>query len=113
MERPELDDLLETIKSVVLDEARRGGVEVKDVILFGSRARGDYREDSDWDVLIVVDDSTGKEGVGRLRFRVYRRLAGMKIYCDVVVVRESYYRGHRDVVGTVAYYASLEGRSLG
>ena len=25
------------------------------VILFGSRARGDAREDSDWDVLILLD----------------------------------------------------------
>jgi len=24
--------------------------------LFGSRARGDFREDSDWDILILVDD---------------------------------------------------------
>ena len=26
-----------------------------EVILFGSRARGDARKDSDWDVLIIVD----------------------------------------------------------
>ena len=29
------------------------------VILFGSRARGDAREDSDWDVLILVDKERG------------------------------------------------------
>lgn len=27
-----------------------------EVYLFGSRARGDYRQDSDWDVLILVDN---------------------------------------------------------
>ncbi len=26
-----------------------------DAFLFGSRARGDYRPDSDWDILILVD----------------------------------------------------------
>jgi predicted nucleotidyltransferase len=26
-----------------------------DVILFGSRARGDYRDESDWDVLVLTD----------------------------------------------------------
>lgn len=27
------------------------------VYLFGSRARGDFRPDSDWDIMILVDDS--------------------------------------------------------
>ncbi len=31
------------------------GSRVRDIILFGSRARGDYREWSDYDVLIIVD----------------------------------------------------------
>lgn len=26
-----------------------------DVVLFGSRARGDFREDSDWDLLVLLD----------------------------------------------------------
>ena len=26
-----------------------------DVLLFGSRARGDYKEDSDWDILVLTD----------------------------------------------------------
>ncbi len=27
-----------------------------EAFLYGSRARGDYRPDSDWDILILVDD---------------------------------------------------------
>ena len=34
-------------------EAARLGIAVEKVILFGSRARGDYRPDSDWDILVV------------------------------------------------------------
>lgn len=30
------------------------------VYLYGSRARGEAREDSDWDILIVTDDSVDK-----------------------------------------------------
>jgi len=33
------------------------GERVRQLILFGSRARGDAREGSDYDVLLVVDDS--------------------------------------------------------
>ncbi len=31
------------------------GVIVKDIFLFGSRARGDNKNDSDWDILIVTE----------------------------------------------------------
>jgi len=33
---------------------KKYGIEIDKIILFGSRARGDYREDSDWDILIVT-----------------------------------------------------------
>lgn len=38
----------------------RGVFNLKKVLLFGSRARGDFLEDSDYDVLIVSDDFKGK-----------------------------------------------------
>lgn len=43
-------EFLAAIKSTVhsFDDAA-------EVILFGSRARGDYEEDSDWDILVLTD----------------------------------------------------------
>jgi predicted nucleotidyltransferase len=41
---------LNKIKAKVLQEDENASV-----ILFGSRARGDYREDSDWDVLVLIN----------------------------------------------------------
>ncbi len=35
--------------------ARRVAPMAKRIILFGSQARGDAREDSDWDVLVLLD----------------------------------------------------------
>lgn len=35
--------------------ARSVAPSAKRVLLFGSRARGDAREDSDWDVLVLLD----------------------------------------------------------
>ncbi len=38
------------------------GSSVKDVVLFGSRAKGNFTPDSDFDVLVVLDnDYSGKE----------------------------------------------------
>jgi predicted nucleotidyltransferase len=39
-----------------LIEAVRRHFSVVDLWLFGSRARGDHRPDSDWDLLVVVPD---------------------------------------------------------
>jgi len=40
----------------------RFGARVRELALFGSRARGEGDEESDVDVLVVVDDLTGAEG---------------------------------------------------
>ena len=43
----------------ILQEKIKNSIHAKDpralAYLFGSRARGDYRPDSDWDILILVD----------------------------------------------------------
>lgn len=39
----------------MIGESVRNADPTAEVILFGSRARGDARKDSDWDVLIIVN----------------------------------------------------------
>lgn len=104
--------LLQVIKDTIFSVARSEEVEVKNIILFGSRARGDYREDSDWDLLIVVSGSPDRRTIRRLQHQIYRRLAQNKVYCDVIVVSEEYYVKYRNVVGSIAYYAHLEGKLI-
>ena len=42
------------------------------IILYGSRARGDARVNSDWDILVIVDkDKTGLADFKRLCYPVY------------------------------------------
>ena len=36
------------------------GVNLKELVLFGSRARGDYRESSDYDCLIILSRKSGE-----------------------------------------------------
>ena len=52
-------DILSQIKQLgrkILPEDSR-------LLLYGSRARGDYHEDSDWDLLILLDDDYFGEDV--------------------------------------------------
>ena len=41
------------------------------VILFGSRARGNARKESDWDVLILIDSLNVDEAENRFRDKIY------------------------------------------
>src|ERR1700712_5433367 len=59
--RMDQEVFLNKIKEQVLKEDENASV-----ILFGSRARGDYREDSDWDILVL----TSKEVDGKLKRRI-------------------------------------------
>ena len=41
------------------------------VVLFGSRARGDARKDSDWDLLILIDSQNIREREDLFRDKIY------------------------------------------
>jgi len=41
-------------------------IDVKKIILFGSRARGDFREDSDFDLIVVSDEFEGVKSYERV-----------------------------------------------
>ena len=75
MAKPGVDrETLSLIRRVVLEEAEKLGVAVERIILFGSRARGEAREDSDWDILIVVRGEIGWRARRRLWRSIYNRL---------------------------------------
>lgn len=42
-----------------------------EVILYGSRARGDSHEESDWDFLVLVDGPVDDRRVDGIRHRIY------------------------------------------
>jgi hypothetical protein len=52
------------------------------IYLFGTRARGDHRPDSDFDLLIVTKDADGEAGFNY--DRAYAPICGLGVGCDVV-----------------------------
>lgn len=55
----------------------RAAYHPEEIWLFGSRARGDARPDSDWDVFVVVPDLTSDEDLDTLRAWKLQREAGI------------------------------------
>ncbi len=42
-----------------------------EIMLYGSRARGDFRAESDWDVLIIVEGEAGNEVEQKFRHALF------------------------------------------
>lgn len=60
------EDLLKKVK-----EALKEIEPSAEIYLYGSRARRDNREDSDWDFLILIDGIVDTARTDRIRYRLY------------------------------------------
>jgi len=104
-----MEDKLKAIKQVILDVASKHGVEVDRIILFGSRARGDYSEDSDWDILVVTREKLGVERKMKFWHDVYRRF-GFPV--DIIVVSKRTFDRFKDSKGFIYSYAVAQGKRI-
>jgi uncharacterized protein len=104
MERQFLEDILnETIRRIL------AVVPAKQVILFGSAARGEMHADSDIDLLVVVPSGLHRRKTAQ---NIYRNLIGLGFAADVIVVTEDDVRQFKDDPGMVIGPAVDEGRVL-
>lgn len=77
------------------------------ILLFGSRARGEAREGSDLDVLVIADSNV--PFVQRQAI-AYQAMTGRKFSLDLVVCTPEEFESARGVIGSAAYWADKEGR---
>jgi predicted nucleotidyltransferase len=79
------------------------------IILFGSRARGDARPDSDVDLLVVMP----VEGSRREKALDIRdTLRDIRLPMDIIVTTPESFRWRQRVVGTIEWPAVREGKIL-
>ena len=81
----------------------------KQIILFGSYARGDADDHSDIDLLVV--ERTVEDRYEEM-IRLNRALKGLAIPVDLLVVSEQEFDHRSATPGTVEYIARREGRVL-
>jgi len=78
------------------------------IVLFGSRARGDGREDSDYDLLVVVDEAANRRAMS---IAIRRSFEDLPVAADVVVATAEEADGR--IPGRpagVVYWALQDGR---
>jgi uncharacterized protein len=77
------------------------------VWLYGSRARGDARPDSDWDLFIVTPDATEERDLNPAVAGELRR--GCGVYADLIPCRASEFQEDRTVVNTLCNEVTCDG----
>ena len=100
------------ISDEVLNEMKRrlvDGFHPDKIILFGSQARGTADDRSDVDILVVCPVAGNRRA---LTLAMDRALWGLKLARDIVVLTPDQYQRDRQIPGTIARPASLEGRVL-
>ncbi len=75
--------------------------------LFGSQATGNQNEDSDYDVVILVDDSAKSEF--KSPTLAYRSLSGIKAAVDVLVWTEQEFQKRLHIPNSLPFKVIIEG----
>ena len=105
---PVTDGLLGAMVQAIVDE-----VDPERVVLFGSRGRGDERESSDVDLIVVEAEPFGPERSRRKELvRLYHALAGFRVPHDVLVFSHEDVDYWRDSLNHVLARALREGKVL-
>jgi predicted nucleotidyltransferase len=85
------------------------GIAVNKILLFGSRARGNYRLDSDWDFVVVTEKELLWGEKKEIWRAISRALAKHNISADILIKSQEQFDIDTDDKGKVTYYARHEG----
>jgi uncharacterized protein len=99
----------DTIRRMAVRIARR--FKPERIILFGSRARGDARADSDVDLLVVMPVQGSRRAV-QLEIRLALQHGFATVPTDVIVVTPGEYESDARIPGTIVRPAVREGKVL-
>lgn len=92
-----LQEIINRILQVIIPEK---------IILFGSRARGDYREDSDYDLLVI---KSGIQDEIKAAREIYKNFIGLDESVDVMVEKPETIEKNKNNPGYIYKNAMKEG----
>ncbi|MHB1680584.1 MAG: nucleotidyltransferase family protein [bacterium] len=105
-------EIINTAKQIIAEEIEKADYKVEAIYLFGSRARGDYKENSDWDFFAVADKDMVKEDMKIILRNIRRRMAINNISNNIIVKSKDIYENQKNDTGFLSYYVNKEGMDL-
>lgn len=101
------EDILNKLKEILFDLK----VEYSRILMFGSRARGDFNEDSDWDFMIIIKEPLDIKTRKELWFTIYKK---MHVYFpfisfDIILKDAESFEEEKNIANTISNEVYLEG----
>jgi predicted nucleotidyltransferase len=107
-----MQNVIETVKQIVHQLMQDHGIQVKQILLFGSRARGNADKDSDWDFFVIVDRELSFPEKWDIIDEIKRQLAKLSIPNDLIVSSEKAFEEMKKYPGTISYEVATEGKGI-
>jgi len=82
------------------------------ILLFGSRARKDFNSDSDYDFLIITNDTLDIRKKRMLKSMIRKELARFKIPADILIQSEKEITSKKEITGHILKQVLKEGVAL-
>lgn len=82
------------------------------ILLFGSRARQDYTEDSDYDLLIITNQELSIQEKREYKAKIRKLLAKEKIPVDILIQSNKEVETKKQITGHIIKQAIKEGKQI-
>lgn len=100
----------DSVKKIILNAIEE--YNYSSIILFGSRAKSNYNENSDYDLLLILEDMLSIQEMRKIQVNIRKKLALQGIDADVLVRTKNIVEEYRTKKGNVIYNAIKEGIQL-
>ena len=105
-------DTQQTAVRVIREVLGRHELGLERILLFGSRARGQARFDSDWDLYVLVDGDPPFHQRRQAVTEIRRELARLRIPNDVIISSSQRFERLKHYPSHLGYEVALEGIQL-
>ena len=82
------------------------------IFLFGSRARHDFNDDSDYDLMVVTENAHENKELRLLKAMIRRKLAHNRIPADIIIQSKAELESNKKVTGHIVRQVLKEGIPL-
>jgi len=106
-----MGEIEKKIRKIIEEALSRSKVNLKEIILFGSRAREEFGEESDYDILVVIGNGVTFEKRREIWKDVFRSLHREFPFVpfDLIIKSVKDFEEEKEVANTISSEAFIEG----